>query len=140
LTANKQNYARKYGIAIDLLSYDFAIVKDEENVETPADGMLVIGLFMEGCRWNSEKFLLEESENKILYTTCPMFHFIPIKTDDIAVTQSYMAPIYKTSIRKGILATTGHSTNFVLMLKFPTVEHPDHWTLRGVACLCALDD
>jgi dynein heavy chain, axonemal len=51
-----------------------------------------------------------------------------------------MAPIYKTSIRKGVLATTGHSTNFVLMLKFPTAEHPDYWTLRGVAALCALDD
>jgi len=140
LTANKQNYARKYGIAIDLLSYDFEVIHDEENVETPADGMLVRGMYLEGCRWDNEKFLLTESAPKILYTSCPWFWFKPIKTDDIPVSQCYMAPIYKTSIRKGILATTGHSTNFVLMLKFPTAELPDYWTLRGVAALCALDD
>jgi dynein heavy chain len=48
--------------------------------------MLVTGMFMEGCRWNNEKFILDESEPKILYTKCPMFWFKPIKTDDIPVT------------------------------------------------------
>jgi len=68
LTANKQNYARKFGIAIDLLSYDFEIVHNPEDVEIPADGMLVTGMFMEGCRWDTDNFLLTESEPKILYT------------------------------------------------------------------------
>ena len=58
LTANKQNYARKYGIAIDLLSYDFEIPKDQEDTSQPADGMLVIGMYMEGCRWDQDKFIL----------------------------------------------------------------------------------
>jgi len=49
LTANKQNYARKYGIAIDLLSYDFEVIRDEATAETPADGMLVCGMYLEGC-------------------------------------------------------------------------------------------
>ena len=102
--------------------------------------MLVTGMFMEGCKWDFDKLVLVDSDPKILYTKCPMFWFKPIKTVDIPPSVSYMAPIYKTSIRKGVLATTGHSTNFVLLLKFPTAEHPDYWTLRGVAALCALDD
>lgn len=92
--------------------------------------------------------VLADSEPKILYTKCPLFWFKPCKTVDIPPSLSYMAPIYKTSIRKGVLATTGHSTNFVLLLKFPTPEYPgdsavagpDYWALRGVAALCALDD
>lgn len=103
--------------------------------------MLVTGMYLEGCKWDDRKMILSDSDPKILYTKCPLFWFKPIKTVDIPPSKSYMAPIYKTSIRKGVLATTGHSTNFVLLLKFPTGEHPpQYWTLRGVAALCALDD
>ena len=37
----------------------------------PEDGAYIDGLFLEGCRWNSEKMLLDESEPKILFTKCP---------------------------------------------------------------------
>jgi hypothetical protein len=47
LTGTKQNYARKYGIAIDLLGYDFEVVTDEENVTMPEDGVNVYGMYME---------------------------------------------------------------------------------------------
>ena len=141
LTAAKQNYARKYGIAIDLLGYDFEVLPEsEETPPMPEDGMNVTGMFLEGCKWDPLNMILAESDPKILYTECPKFWFKPIKTVDIPQTVSYSAPIYKTSIRKGVLATTGHSTNFVLLLRFPTDLDPDHWTMRGTAVLCSLDD
>jgi len=54
LTGAKQNYARKYKIAIDLLDYDFEIVEDEEHAlnNPPEDGINVIGPYIEGCKWN----------------------------------------------------------------------------------------
>lgn len=140
LTGAKQNYARKYNIAIDLLDYDFEVVEDEENAKPPEDGINVVGMYIEGCKWNASMFSLDESDPKILYTKCPMVWFRPAKTEDFIKEKCYECPIYKTSERRGVLMTTGHSTNFVLLLRLPTRRDPSHWIKRGAAILCSLDD
>jgi dynein heavy chain len=140
LTGAKQNYARKYGIAIDLLDYDFIVVKDEENAAPPEDGVHVLGMYFEGARWNAQTFSLDESEPRILFTKVPMIWFKPCKPEDYVKIPQYLCPIYKTSVRFGTLATTGHSTNHVLNLRVPSNKPEEHWTLRGVAILLYLDD
>ena len=55
--------------------------------------------------------------------------------------QHYECPVYRTADRKGVLATTGHSTNFLMMIKMPTVAHsPEHWVMRGVCMLASLSE
>lgn len=83
---------------------------------------------------------LDESEQKVLFTKCPMMWFKPCKPEEFSQIQTYEAPIYKTMERKGTLMTTGHSTNFVLMMRLPTNIHPNHWIKRGVAVICGLTD
>lgn len=49
-------------------------------------------------------------------------------------------PVYKTSLRHGVLSTTGQSTNFILPVELPTNdENTDYWVLRGTAMLTQLN-
>jgi dynein heavy chain len=140
MTGALQNYARAKELPIDKLALDFEVIHDEDRVEVPAEGILVKGMNMEGFKWNAATQLLAESDPKILFSDCPMMWFKPVLEVDFKHEGVYKAPLYRTMERKGTLATTGHSTNFVLKVSLPTDVAPSHWTKRGAAMICSLTD
>ena len=139
LTGARQNYARKYKIPIDTMDLDYKVCSDPD-APAPEDGVFVMGMYMEGCKWDSTLMILAESDPKVLFTMAPMIHFIPLKAVDKNFDGVYETPLYLTMDRRGILATTGHSTNFVGKINLPTDKNPAHWTKRGAAMICALND
>jgi dynein heavy chain len=85
---------------------------------------------------------MAESNPKELYVPMPVIHLLPRKTVDIDVkAHRYDCPVYKTSERRGTLSTTGHSTNFVMMVALPMAKQhrSKHWVKKGVAMLTQLD-
>jgi dynein heavy chain len=149
LTGTKQNYARKYQVAIDRVSMETQIQSnlDHTSYKTkPEDGCMIYGLFMEGARWNSEKHIVDESLPKELFTKMAPFQLFP-KMDFVDPGGSfikpseegyYRIPVYKILTRAGTLSTTGHSTNYVCPLTLPTAKSAQHWIKRGVALFTQL--
>jgi len=141
MTGALQTFARKYEVAIDTLSFKFEVIeKEAEEVdEGPDDGIIVYGLWLEGARWDFENKKLAISRVGEMYTHLPVIHFIPEVNHKMAP-EDYACPVYKTAVRKGVLSTTGMSTNFVIAVELPTDVDPNVWVLYGVAALCLLSD
>jgi len=57
LTGCKQNYARQNKLPIDALEFDFEVINDDNDLDLtvpPEYGAHIIGLFLEGCRFDQE--------------------------------------------------------------------------------------
>ncbi|VDM18616.1 unnamed protein product [Hydatigera taeniaeformis] len=106
----------------------------------PDNGAFITGLFMDGARWDSEAGVVAESKPKVLFDAMPVIWLVPKRLEKVVTEAKYSCPVYKTSVRRGVLSTTGHSTNFVLSILLPTEMPETHWINRGVAALCQLDD
>jgi len=155
MTGAQQNFARKYTIPVDTLSFEHIMLEEEKMEQAAEEGVYVYGPFCEACRWNAETKLLDESIPKVLFSSMPVMHFMPRERppvpamwkeeergpDGAPVSEGfYVTPLYNTAARRGILATTGHSSNFVCPIVIPTGKAQSHWIKRGAALLMQLSD
>ena len=136
-----QNYARKYKIPIDTMVFQFQTMPEKGNYDVkPDDGCYAYGMSLEGARWDFDRMVLTESRAKQLYTPAPLLWLQPTEIAKKRQFPNYLCPIYRTSERRGVLATTGHSSNFVTNVELPSNKPNDYWVRRGVAMLLSLSD
>jgi dynein heavy chain len=152
LTGTLQNYARKYEVAIDSVAFDnIMLQKEGPDIQMkPEDGVYIYGLFLEGAGWDPTEGCLVESKPKELFVSFPAIHLDPKQNRKEPTKGVYSCPCYKTTTRAGTLSTTGHSTNFVLMVEVPSKEpctgkfskyvesFSAHWIKRAVALFTTL--
>jgi len=147
LTGVLQNFARGGKIAIDRCTWNFKVMKaDFEPAENPSVGAYINGLFMDGARWDDDNMYVEDSFPKVLWSSMSPIWLKPVEIDkdEHDYKMLYQCPIYKTSERKGVLSTSGHSSNFIMWMAIPHSGQGYHgeefWTKRGVALVSQTDD
>jgi dynein heavy chain len=95
-------------------------------------------LLISAFRWDDEACVVGDSRAGEMQARLPVMHMQPIVLGPPLPGQ-YTAPLYKTSVRAGVLSTTGHSTNFVIAVQLPSSLPEDYWIAKGAALLCQLD-
>jgi len=138
LTGVKQNYARKYKIPIDTVTFDYTCMPEATYDKPATDGAYVHGMFVEGARWDYGTMQLAESAPKVLFSPAPTLLLSPCVVGKEREFAHFEMPLYRTPERRGVLATTGHSTNYVMPVKVPSDKVADHWIRRGAALLLTL--
>ena len=142
MTGMLQTHARKYAIPIDTLNIAYEVLGaegPEEVEEGPQDGVYVSGLFVDSARWDRVEGCLAESLPAVMHDTLPVVHFRPEANYEVP-SELYECPLYKTTVRAGVLNTTGQSTNFVCCVALPVQKgtNTNFWVLQGSALMCAL--
>ncbi|CAH8871669.1 unnamed protein product [Trichobilharzia szidati] len=157
LTGILQNYARKYDYPIDHLTFNFnvlphyrhqeeislatsklrlsEVLECDANLHEPEDGVLVHGLYMDGFRWDDKTMQVTDSILGEMLAVMPVLHMKP-EMDYTPDPSHYIAPLYKTAARAGVLSTTGMSTNFIVAVPLKTNKPPAYWIEMGSSLLC----
>ncbi|CAH0547855.1 unnamed protein product [Brassicogethes aeneus] len=159
LTGTLQTHARKYNLPIDELKFDFIprkVYLDQEEVYKfhveegkenfdlykplirPNDGVIIHGLFVDAGRWDIDLMKLVDAKPGEI--SPPLVALTLVPSTHLAEKDRYPAPLYKTSVRAGVLSTTGHSTNFVIAVLLPSNFLPAYWILKGTALLTQITD
>jgi dynein heavy chain len=138
LTALLQTSARKNGISIDALNWEFLIINQNENalINGPKDGAYVKGLILEGARWDFDRDCLMEPLPMELHCNMPIIHFKPVESKKKSSKGLYSCPLYMYPLRTG----TRERPSFMIAvdLKSGAGKSPDVWTKRGTALLLSL--
>jgi dynein heavy chain len=137
LTALLQTSARKNGISIDTLNWEFLVMSQAASAITqhPKEGAYVKGLFLEGAQWDYEHGCLKEPNPMELYCGMPIIHFKPTDGKKKLSKGLYTCPLYLYPIRTG----TRERPSFVIAVELKSGTYsPELWTRRGTALLLSL--
>lgn len=141
MTGTLQAFARQKSVSVDKLGFAFSLLdEDEENITCgPESGAYVSGIFSDAWRWDDQAKVMADSLPGEPYAAVPVMHFLP---EEYHKTPSnfHRVPLYRTSVRKGNISSLGASSNFILCVEAPTIKPQSYWTLKGAACICALNN
>eukprot|EP00455_Lapot_gusevi_P052778 TRINITY_DN8093_c0_g1_i4.p1 TRINITY_DN8093_c0_g1~~TRINITY_DN8093_c0_g1_i4.p1 ORF type:complete len:554 (-),score=120.13 TRINITY_DN8093_c0_g1_i4:317-1978(-) len=140
MTGVLQAFARAEAVSVDKLGFSFQVTDEEadEVTKQPHRGCYVHGIFTDAWRWDKEKRVMMDSLPGEPYSTLPVVHFLP-EPNHKTPNNFHRVPMYRTTIRAGIISSLGASSNYVLPIEAPTDKDPDYWVLKGAACAIALN-
>ncbi|KAJ1345264.1 hypothetical protein BSLG_000778 [Batrachochytrium salamandrivorans] len=133
LTACLQREARKGSIPVDILTWEFLVLSDDEPITTGSkEGIYVKGLYLEGARKNGH---LVEPKPMELIAPLPTIQFKPIEARKKANKGVYVCPLYYFSVRSG----TREHPSFIIAMELKAGLHDqEFWVKRGTAALASL--
>eukprot|EP00620_Florenciella_sp_RCC1587_P013374 CAMPEP_0182558034 /NCGR_PEP_ID=MMETSP1324-20130603/1743_1 /TAXON_ID=236786 /ORGANISM="Florenciella sp., Strain RCC1587" /LENGTH=2560 /DNA_ID=CAMNT_0024770185 /DNA_START=8 /DNA_END=7690 /DNA_ORIENTATION=+ len=96
-----------------------------DEVEAPTrDGAYIIGMSMQGARWNGADVTIEKSKPKEMFCTMPVISVRGVSVEKADFKGMYLCPTYQT-LQRG--------PTFIFKAQLKTKSPPGRWVLGGVA-------
>jgi dynein heavy chain len=145
LTAMRQEVTRRHKAdkwALDEMVFHNEVLEQtswDKKKPPPKEGVLIRGLYLDGCGWSRTDHSLVESEPKQLFAAVPLLFVTAVtkqqhktKATEFGPFGGYSCPCYKYPSR--------NDRNLIFLVSMATRElRPEHWVMRGVALLCSTD-
>ena len=140
MTGALQAFARQNVVSVDKLGFSYEIIeKDPTEISSaPPSGAYVLGIFSDAWRWDNANHVMADSLPGEPYSELPVILFLP-EPFHKTPKEFHKIPLYRTTIRAGVISPLGASSNYVLSIEARTDKDSDYWVLKGAACVCALD-
>lgn len=91
------------------------------------EGAYIIGLQLQGARWDTQSGLLDRSKPKEMFCKMPVISVRGLAADKVDVSQGvYVCPTYKTEQR---------GPTYVFCAQLKTKSEQGKWVLAGVAMI-----
>ncbi|CCW60171.1 unnamed protein product [Phytomonas sp. EM1] len=141
ITGISQAFARAEKVSVDKLGFRFYVVNGEVDQleEGPERGCYVYGVYADAWRWDPVDQVMSDPLPGEPYAILPALHFLPEPFHE-KPNESHAVPLYRTTVRAGMMSSLGASSNYVLSIEFPSDKSSDYWLLKGAACVCALNN
>ncbi|GBG32973.1 Dynein heavy chain 2, axonemal [Hondaea fermentalgiana] len=137
LTGLLQTTARKNGVSIDSLSWEFPVLSTDTSgiAQGPKEGAYMYGMFLEGARWDLDNCCLDDANPMELIANMPIVHFKPVEGKRKPASKAvYTCPLYMYPIRTG----TRERPSFVVGVQLDSgAVDASFWVKRGTALLLA---
>jgi dynein heavy chain len=137
LTAVLQRSARKNNVAVDVLSWEFIPIQEDDPLlqQSHKEGVLIKNLYLEGASWDRKNHCLKEPKPMELITPLPPILFKPVEAKKKSNKGFYTCPLYIFPIRSG----TRERPSFIIAMELKSGGFDqDFWIKRGTACLTSL--
>ena len=128
LTAVCQVTAQKNGWELDKLVTQTDVTKKmtAEEVDLPSrDGAYIVGLAMQGARWDVQTGMVDKARPKEMFCPMPVM-VVRAMAADKADAQAFSCPVYKTEQR---------GPTYVFSVQLKTKSPPARWTMAGVGLI-----
>ena len=128
LTAVCQVTAQKNGWELDKLVTQTDVTKKmtAEEVDLPSrDGAYIVGLAMQGARWDAQAGMVDKARPKEMFCPMPVMVVRAVAADK-ADSQAFSCPVYKTEQR---------GPTYVFSAQLKTKSPPARWTMAGVGLI-----
>ncbi|KAJ8670788.1 hypothetical protein QAD02_002047 [Eretmocerus hayati] len=143
LTAVLQTAARRSGLSVDSLSWEFLVLQqpqqrpDDElaNLRPPEDGVYIRSMYLEGAGWDKKLGCLVDPAPMQLVYNMPVIHFKPAEQTRKKTKGMYSCPCYYYPQRSG---DEGRPAFVVTVDLNAGAESAAFWTKRGTALLLSL--